>query len=97
VPPPPDHGVEVKIQFSPAPPGLRQQVSDPGERREAPGEGNTTCGEAVGSSHDLIAHLMNVRAAAGQHGVNKKRMGVQVTFFSQNKKKKRANAPCRGP
>jgi hypothetical protein len=41
-------------------------------------ESNRTCGEAVANSHDLVAHLMNVRAAAGQEGVNDARSVLQV-------------------
>jgi hypothetical protein len=46
--------------------------------REAPGESNSTIGDAVGNSHDLIAHLMNIRASAEQDGVNQRRMVDQV-------------------
>lgn len=42
------------------------------------GESNTTCGDAVGNSHDFISHLMNVRAAAEQQDVNEARRRVQV-------------------
>lgn len=45
---------------------------------EEEGGSNTSCGEAVGNSHDFISHLMNVRAAADQQDVNEARMGAQV-------------------
>lgn len=40
-------------------------------------ESNSTCGEAVGNSHDLIGHLMNIRAAASQPSVDARRAELQ--------------------
>lgn len=42
-------------------------------------QGNRTCGDATANSHDLVAHLMNVRAAAGQDDVNTARGVMQVS------------------
>ena len=45
------------------------------------GESNSTSGDVVGNSHDLIAHLMNIRAVAEQESVNDKRMLAQVNLI----------------
>jgi hypothetical protein len=46
--------------------------------QEEYGEGNKACGDAIANSHDLIAHLMNVRACAEQDDVNRVRAVIQV-------------------